>query len=112
VLGIPLTTHIYRTCINQVLIDTAYVLGLWPRPRPVPNNCINHLHLRIPGWHLAICLTEATVKLIGWFPKVYNESSRGKAFRIRPECVEERKITMHMRDSQCNGQCATPERPP
>jgi hypothetical protein len=28
VLGIPLTTHIYRTCINQVLIDTAYVLGL------------------------------------------------------------------------------------
>jgi hypothetical protein len=36
-LGIPLTTHIYRTCINQVFIDTAYVLGLWPRLRPVPN---------------------------------------------------------------------------
>jgi hypothetical protein len=41
-LGIPLTTHIYRTCINQALIDTAYVLGLWPRLRPVPNSFINH----------------------------------------------------------------------
>jgi hypothetical protein len=39
-LGIPLTTHIYRTCINQALIDTADLLGLWPRLRPVPSNCI------------------------------------------------------------------------
>jgi hypothetical protein len=37
VLEIPLTTHIYHTCINQPLIDTAYVLGLWLRLRPVPN---------------------------------------------------------------------------
>jgi hypothetical protein len=39
-LGIPLTIHIYRTCINQELIDTVYVLGLWPRLRPVSNTII------------------------------------------------------------------------
>jgi hypothetical protein len=45
-LGIPLTIHIYRTCINQALIDTAYILGLWPRLRLIPNkNRINFLFL-------------------------------------------------------------------
>jgi hypothetical protein len=43
VLGIPLTAHIYHTCINQALIDTAYVLGLWLRLRPVPDTMIAEL---------------------------------------------------------------------
>jgi hypothetical protein len=30
----PYTAHVS----NQALIDAAYVLGLWPRLRPVPNN--------------------------------------------------------------------------